>query len=77
MESCSSTQRYFTFVGAVQCLFALSAGVQSLDQETERKAGWMLKALAAVTFTYVGLNVYPLMGNRPIRQFFDLSVQKR
>ncbi|CAM6085879.1 unnamed protein product [Calypogeia fissa] len=44
-----------------------TGGVQSLDQETERKAGWMLKALAAVTFTYVGLNVFPLMGDNLVK----------
>ncbi|KAG6543206.1 hypothetical protein Mapa_015456 [Marchantia paleacea] len=44
-----------------------SHGVESLEQETEKKAGWMLKGIAAVTLTYVGLNVFPLMGDSMVK----------
>ncbi|KAL2649300.1 hypothetical protein R1flu_017428 [Riccia fluitans] len=44
-----------------------SQGAEALEQETERKAGWMLKGIAAVTLTYVGFNVFPLMGDSMVK----------
>ncbi|KAL3679443.1 hypothetical protein R1sor_022399 [Riccia sorocarpa] len=44
-----------------------SQGAEALEEETERKAGWMLKGIAAATLTYVGFNVFPLMGDSMVK----------
>ncbi|KAI5055531.1 hypothetical protein GOP47_0029052 [Adiantum capillus-veneris] len=39
-----------------------------IESELRRKAGWLLKILAAVTITYVSFNAFPIMGDSLIWQ---------
>lgn len=53
----------------IKCFILLVADEAYLEQEAERKIGWLLKLFFAGTATFVGYQFFPYMG---IFLFFDI-----